>query len=364
MVSDGHDGIWVGGQFGLFHYDSKTHAYEVFPAAGDGATATPVRLKRVFSLYVDREGALWVGGDGGVQVKRPGSATFDDIPGLEGAGEAGRHPYVWSFLEDQAGRLWIGCDHVGLARYDPVAHVLRGVPGLTGTGSEIGEHTVRGILEHAPGQLWIATYGGGLITYQVKDGHIRSFSKSDGTNQPLKNNFLRDLFKDRSGVVWLATDNGIATINDSTAGIYQIHPALEQVRKNSGTEVRSVAEVNGQIWIGLDQGEFGTLEQEAKIKPVLPAPGEPESQVSGREILAIQGDGKSTLYAGGTGLFKIDAKNNTYRKIRDPLIVNEVVSTIAINGDEVMGRDLRRVVPLQRPDKAEPDGPASPSGPG
>lgn len=336
MISDGHDGLWAGGQFGLFHLDARTNSYEIFQRTAKNAGGSGFGFKRVFSLFLDRDGALWVGGDAGLQVRRPGTSTFEDVQGLEGEGEVGAHPFVWSFMQDHTGRMWVGCDHVGLATYDPKRHVLVGVPGLAGIDSQIGEHTVRGLLEHAPGQLWIATYGAGLMTYDTKDGYIRSYTKGSEKPYPLKNNFLRDIFKDRSGAVWLATDNGVASIDDSTSGVYQIHPSLLDAGRLSGSEVRSVGVVQGEVWVGLDQGEFGPMGQEAKVRRIRPAEGV-GTLGSAREILAIQEADHNTAYAAGTGIFRIDLKSRTYRPIPDPLITMEVVSGLALDGENLWG---------------------------
>ena len=176
LAADGDQAIWIGGQFGLVHFDTATARYELFPTAG-GTGGTVLPLKQVFAVYKDRAGNIWVGGTGGVLVRRSGSPAFTPVLGTEGAQELGTHPSVWSFFEDHAGSIWVGCDHVGVGRYDPDANVLRGVTGLAGTNSIVGAHTVRGIIERSPGQIWIATYGGGLVTFAVQDGHTRFFRK-------------------------------------------------------------------------------------------------------------------------------------------------------------------------------------------
>jgi ligand-binding sensor domain-containing protein len=341
MVSDGQGGIWVGGQFGLVHYDAHKKTYESFrPSVGpndDAGTAdrSGFTLKRVFSLFLDKDQTLWVGGDPGLLRLKGGSEQFERVQGVDGKHEVGGRPFVWSFLQDHVGRLWVGCDHVGVATYDPTAHVLRGVPGLSGASSEIGEHTVRGLIEHAPGKIWIATYGGGLVTYESSSGFIRTFTKGAPTPWPLRNNFLRGIFKDQSGVVWVATDNGLAKINDASSGIFQIHPSLLNPAKLAGTEVRSVSVVNGQIWIGFDQGEFGPVDQDDHISKIEPAPGVPASLVTKREILAITSVDSNTVYVGGTGLFRADLKTRTYRPSLDPLISLEVVSSLCADGERL-----------------------------
>ncbi|WP_198152128.1 ligand-binding sensor domain-containing diguanylate cyclase [Granulicella tundricola] len=336
LISDGHGGIWAGGQFGLFHFNpNATNAaerYETFPSFAPGSTSS-FTLKRVFSLFLDSHGALWVGGDPGVVMRPAGSSTFQPILGIDGEHEIGPRPYVWSFLEDHSGRLWVGCDHVGIAIYDSQSHSLRGVPGLSGAISEIGEHTVRGLIEPSPGEIWIATYGGGLVTYDTQDGFIRSFVKNSPSPAPLHNNFMRGIFKDSSGVVWMGTDNGLARINDAAGGIFQIHPSLLHPTRFSGTDVRSVGVVNGQVWVGFDQGEFGPVDQDAHVLKIEPAPGLPPSLITRREILAIKATAPDTVYVGGTGLFRVDLKSHTYRPSLDPLIDQEIVGSLCPDGN-------------------------------
>ena len=331
IISDGEGGIWVGAQFGLVHYDAHKKTYVSFQSS-ENPDRSGFTLKRVFSLFLDKDRTLWVGGDPGLLRLRAGSGQFERIQGVDGKHEVGARPFVWSFLQDHLGRLWVGCDHVGVAIYDPVAHVLRGVPGLSGATSEIGEHTVRGLMEHVPGQIWIATYGGGLVAYDSNSGFIRTFIKDAPIPWPLRNNFLRGIFRDRSGVVWLPTENGLARINDATSGIFQIHPTLLNPAKLAGTEVRSVSVVNGQIWIGFDQGEFGPVDRDGHVNRIKSAPGVPASLVTRREIFAITGVDPSTVYAGGTGLFRADLKTRTYRPSLDPLISLEVVNSLCADG--------------------------------
>lgn len=341
MISDRQGGIWVGGQFGLVHYDAHQKTYESFrpsvkPNDDDGtADRCGFTLKGVFSLFLDKNQTLWVGGDPGLLRLGAGSEKFERVQGVDGQHEVGARPFVWSFLQDHAGRLWVGCDHVGVATYDPTAQVLRGVPGLSGATSEIGEHTVRGLLEHAPGQIWITTYGGGLVTYDASSGFIRTFIKGAPTPAPLRDNFLRGIFKDRSGVVWVATENGLARINDASSGIFQIHPSLLNPAKLAGTEVRSVSAVNGQIWVGFDQGEFGPIDRDDHVRKIESAPGVPASLVTKREIFAIASVDSNTVYAGGTGLFRADLMTRTYRPSLDPLIALEVVGSLCADGERL-----------------------------
>ena len=342
MAEDRQGGLWIGGQFGLVHYHQPSETYDIFPAQPDpGYGPIPpntLPFKQVFAIFLDRKGTVWVGASGGVLIQRPNSTNFEIAKGLDGPEEVGAQPYVWSFFEDSSGQLWVGCDRTGMGRFDPTANVIRGVPGLAGPQSAIGSHTVRGIVQVRPHVLWIATYGGGLVTYNVQTGHIRSFTRDPTKPLPLLNNFLRGIFRDRSGVVWLATDHGVAKVNASTTGIFEIQTSPRRPGQPSGSEVRSLGNVNDQVWVGFDQGEFGPLEADGFVRAIPPAPGLDPSLIPKGEILSIRGVPPTsfepdTVYAAGTGIFRVDLHTMTYRPLSDPRLARELVSTLCADGD-------------------------------
>ena len=83
--------------------------YETFSrGSGEGFP-----IGKVFSVFVDRERNLWVGGENGV-VKRPaGGTAFDRVLGMFGDAELGETPPVWSIFQDREGRIWVGSDVTG-----------------------------------------------------------------------------------------------------------------------------------------------------------------------------------------------------------------------------------------------------------
>src|SRR5258707_15435225 len=81
----------------------------------------------VFSLAFDKQGALWIGTNGG------GPARYADGQfRTYGAGDGLDGDIIWSILEDAEGSLWVGTDGGGLS--PPEGGRSRGPPtppGLT-----------------------------------------------------------------------------------------------------------------------------------------------------------------------------------------------------------------------------------------
>ncbi|HEY4354728.1 MAG TPA: diguanylate cyclase [Acidobacteriaceae bacterium] len=335
LADDGEGGLWFGSQLGLVHYQpTKPQHYEVFGKAS-GRAADSFGEGSVFSVFKDREGNLWVGGDHGLLVRRPGSAVFEVVTGLSGPGQLGEFPPVWTIAEDSAGRLWIGTDKSGAGILNPATGHIEGVPGLAGADSLIGTATVRGIVEVRKGVFWIATYGSGLVTFDWNAHRGRRYLRDLTASSPLSNNFIRSIFMDRSGIVWLGTDRGLSKINPSADGLLNIHSSPLRTAGLIGNEVRSVTAQGDRIWVGYDQGGFAVIEPDGRIHNIAPAPGVTDGEHSQREVLAIKAADQNTVYAGGVGVYEIDARKLTYKPVDNPMLAKHVVNALLVDGNDL-----------------------------
>jgi len=334
MADDGNGGIWFGSQIGLVHYLPKTYSYEVLGKAAGSANPEGFTEGSVFSVLTDHEGSLWVGGDNGLLVRRAGSAKFESVTGLAGAGQVGEFPAVWTIFEDNEGRLWIGTDKTGIGLLNRATNHIESVAGMSGTDSVIGAATVRGVVEVRKDQFWIATYGNGLITFNADTGRSHRTLRDLTAAAPLSNNFLRGIFMDRTGIVWLGTDHGLSKINSTAEGLLNIHSSPLRVKGLQGNEVRSVTTQDDRIWVGFDQGGFAVIDADGGIQNVRPAPGVPAESLSKREVLSIRAD-HDVVYAGGSGLYEIDTKRLTYRPIPNPMLAKQVVNAMLLDGNDL-----------------------------
>lgn len=334
MADDGNGGLWFGSQLGLAHYLPESQSYQIFGKAAD-RDANGFAEGSVFSVLPDREGNLWVGGDHGLQVRRPGAAGFEAITGLNGPGQLGTFPPVWTIFEDNEGRLWVGTDKAGAGILNPTTHHIEGVPGLTGADSLMGAATVRGIVEIRRDQFWIATYGSGLVTWNLTTGRGRRYLRDLTSATPLSNDFVRGIFMDRSGMVWLGTDRGLSRVDPFADGLLNIHASPLRKDGLQGNEVRSVTEQGDRIWVGFDQGGFAVIEPNGRIRNASAAADVKPADQSRREVLAMKAADESVVYAGGVGLYEIDARRLTYRPVPNPLLAKQVVNALLIDGNEV-----------------------------
>jgi diguanylate cyclase (GGDEF)-like protein len=348
MADDGDGGLWFGSQLGLVHYQAKSRSYELFGKAAHKADANGFTEGSVFSILQDREGNLWVGGDHGLLIRQAGATDFKEVTGLTGHGQLGAYPPVWTIFEDNEDRLWIGTDKVGAGTLNRTTGHIEAVPELTGSGSPIGAATVRGIVEIRKDQFWIATYGSGLVTYNVATGRVRRYLRDLTSATPLSNDFLRSIYMDRSGIVWLGTDRGLSRVNPFADGLLNIHASPLRKDGLQGNEVRSVTAQGNRIWVGFDQGGFAVVEPDGRIRNVKAAAGVNPADQSRREVLAMMVADENTVYAGGAGLYEIDARRLTYRPVPDPLLTKQVINALLIDGSDVWAATYNGLVRYNR----------------
>ncbi|MGH9830494.1 MAG: ligand-binding sensor domain-containing protein, partial [Blastocatellia bacterium] len=220
ITDDGADGVWATTSLGLAHIaggpDHKITGY--MPRNGFNA------------IYRDRDGALWIGGDGLVRFDNGVSTTYSTAQGLSNA-------TVHAIVRDNEGNLWAGTVN-GLNQLRDgrfiVYHNSAGLPlddirfilvagdgslwlGTVGglshfhggaftnytTENGLSNNYVRSILQDDDGAMRVGTYGGGLNRF--KNGRFVHITMKDGLLDP----FISQILDDGRGRLWMLSNHGI-----------------------------------------------------------------------------------------------------------------------------------------------------------
>lgn len=236
-IVEGADGaIWIG-----------TLCNGLVRLAGD--VATVVRRDDgssfgcVWSLQVDRSGAVWVGYGGGLtRIDGAGQKHFTVPTAAQVAGEDNYGLGVRAILEDSRGRFWVGTaaglsqvrntdsanpEIVSVLADSRVRSIAEARDGslLVGTqngvtryraggtvekidrASGLSSDDVRVVLEDLDGTLWVGTYGGGLN--RVRGGEIVHYLRADGLNDDV----VSQIFDDGQGFLWMSGNRGISRVS-------------------------------------------------------------------------------------------------------------------------------------------------------
>lgn len=254
--SKGHIAASEGSAFSLWE-NGKWHV--VTP--GNGLTTFDIS-----SLFVDREGSLWIGAIGHGLMRWVGQDRWEAFTTAEGLSNA----IVWTSLRDKTGRLWIGTESglnwmaAGTARVVPwnggfltprAVSLAQGPDGNIWLGSSAGSlvridlHTMAGrqwkvpqvyrtLADHA-NHLWLAT-GSGLYTIDATAGnHPPQQVQDSGIDHPSAR--FTDLALGPANEVWAASDLGLYRLNQ--AGWRRIDPGLPGVNPSL-----IAADQQGNLW--------------------------------------------------------------------------------------------------------------------
>ena len=232
--------LWAGTLGGgLVRLQTESSTYRA-----DGR-ASGLPSNEVWALYEDRAGRLWVGTEAGACVmnsQRPRCETS-----ITGSARPLPSGPIYTFAEEPDGTLWMG--GTALYRVNPRTGRVE-TPVDLEYGSDFS--TIQALHTDGAGRLWIGMEGGGLARYDIRrDTLIRDAgTELDGAPRGLQET-IWVIHQSARGPLWLGTDLGLVEI-DPAAGTHTRHFDADQLL---GSIVYSILEDGrGQLWLGTSQG--------------------------------------------------------------------------------------------------------------
>jgi len=137
---------------------------------------------------------------------------------------------VLSIFQDASGRLWIGTNQGGIARYD--GNTFENITETNGLAGNV----VYSIEQGNDGLLYIGTTKG-LSIYDGKK--IKNFTTENG----LSNNGVVKVFKDRKGKILLGTGKGVCVLEGDTIIPFKLDTVLD-----NSTVLNIVEDTKGNTW--------------------------------------------------------------------------------------------------------------------
>ncbi|WP_340201726.1 two-component regulator propeller domain-containing protein [Ascidiimonas sp. W6] len=225
VFQDKSGNLWFGGQGGLSRYDGTSLVY--FDLKDDFNKSITVK-----TIVQDKFNNIWIGHSGGI-TKYDGTyfTSFSEKDGLLSND-------VWSLTTDSKGTVWIGTlkgvNYFNGEVFTPF-NIPEAKPDYTRgiTSSKI----VHCIMQDSKGNIWFGTNGGAYV-YNQKT--LDNISEKEG----LCNNAVNDIIEDKNGNIWFATTHNGICLFDGKSFIHMEENSIVQ-----GKEVGSILEDhNGNIW--------------------------------------------------------------------------------------------------------------------
>jgi diguanylate cyclase (GGDEF)-like protein/PAS domain S-box-containing protein len=237
-LEDAGDGqLWVATPLGLARFDPVLDRGERLPVDPGRDDALPDADVRALARGAD--GSLWIGTlRAGLVRYEPARGRWQrfvmtadpDAPGLWANS-------VMAVHEDRDGRVWIGT-HGGLNVYERATGQMHKIRPRSADKDGLAGEMVRSILETADGGIWIGTHNGlnRLLAYERGHARFRAWRIADG----LANDTIYGLLDDPRGRIWASTNRGVLMLDPRSGDIanFIARDGLQGSEFNGGAQAR------------------------------------------------------------------------------------------------------------------------------
>ncbi|WP_240318509.1 EAL domain-containing protein [Lysobacter sp. TY2-98] len=237
--------LWLGGQFrGAAVGDPRGAQFAFITDTGPHVGANPAADDSVRAV-TGTPGALWYGTDGDRLVRYDlATQQFEDLSDRLPGGRT----RVAGFLHQPDGHLLLATSN-GLAELDPATRAIRRVDLPTGV-----KVVARSIARDLDGAIWIGTSGHGAYRYDAARGTLDHFEAGNGAGATVSHPNVHALLVDHAGRVWFGTGDGL-DVHTPDGRMRHFRHAVDRADSLPSNVVRALYEgADGRIWVGTHAG--------------------------------------------------------------------------------------------------------------
>jgi len=311
--------LWVGTDGdGLNRLDKKKYKSQAFFSHYKNNPIDPNSIvnDRIFSIYQDLSGVLWVGTKGGGISKYDSEKkNFVIVRNQPNSRNTLSHNAVRVLTEDKTGNFWIGTDGAGMDRFNTKTGLYTNYRNDPLNTNSLSYDFVRSIHQDQSGNLWIGTDGGGVNKLNIKTGKFTRFEHNPENPNSLGHNTIRPIFEDSQGSLWIGTYGaGLDLFDRRKNNFIHFSNDPDNPKSLSHNYIYSIHEdKSGVLWIGTDGGGLNRFDRETKSFDRFQSDPNNPNSISQDNIYSIYEDESGLLWLGtrGGGLNKFDPKTGT-----------------------------------------------------
>jgi len=192
----------------------------------------------VLSVFIDREGTLWVGTDGGGlnRVKRAYFKTIKETAGLT----------AQSIHQSKNGDLWFGFNSLDPLSYVVAQYSTNGNFKVYNFTHGLLNSSVRSVFCDKDNTVWVGTWGG---LYKYTGARFQPVP-----NQDLLSGVVQAIFQDARNILWFGTRQGLVRFDGKTWQSFTRKDGL------SSDNIQAIAmDLKSNLWLGTFKGGINVM---------------------------------------------------------------------------------------------------------
>lgn len=323
IFQDKDENIWLGTDKGISIFNPYRQHFKVLRHEENNPFSLPKEELQAFIQA--KNGDIFVGTWGGGITIYDSSWNYKKTIRLRGPFQ---YNLIWSFIENDDGTIWAGCQHGYIHIYDPLSGDMRTIH-----PPEMNNFTIKCMKKDREGNIWFGLHNGKIAQWNKKEKGFYSYN--DGAKQ-LEQEFkpVVNIFFDSRQRCWVSTEfglkqfdtekrvysavyvpnakdtnsisasivNGIEDYNDSTLLVGTLHgglnlfntrmktfsrlPVTEELSSNTVFAIRK--DHQGNFWLATDYGVFKYIPMTGKIIRYRIEPGIVNSSFNSTNFVTLQ----------------------------------------------------------------------------